>query len=77
MKKSYFLVEIESEYEVKAETLQSNIYYRFPTSVESVKVEAVEQPPALDVPCTCPKFENGSKVFPMRECEGCRKSAHQ
>lgn len=31
----------------------------------------------LDVPCTCPRFENGSKVFPMRECEGCRKSAHQ
>lgn len=24
--------------------------------------------------CTCPRFENGSKVFPMRECAGCRQS---
>lgn len=38
---------------------------------------AAEQPLVLDVPCACPKFENGGKVFPMRECEGCRKSAHQ
>ncbi len=43
MKKSYFLVEIESEYEISADTLEQNIYSRFPTSVESVKVEAAEQ----------------------------------
>jgi len=30
---------------------------------------------AVELPCTCAKFENGSKVFPMRECDGCRKSA--
>lgn len=30
---------------------------------------------AVDLPCTCAKFENGTKVFPMRECDGCRKSA--
>ncbi len=61
MKKSYFLVEIESEYEVDAETLQSNIYYRFPTSVESVKVEAVKQPLKTDfsemvLPCEIHTF---------------------
>lgn len=42
-----------------------------------VSVDCAPTKLALDVPCTCPKFENGSKVFPMRECEGCRKSAHQ
>jgi hypothetical protein len=37
--------------------------------------ERLLAPRALDLPCTCAKFENGSKVFPMRECDGCRKSA--
>jgi hypothetical protein len=41
------------------------------------ELKAAEQQRALDLPCTCAKFENGSKVFPMRECDGCRKSASQ
>ena len=53
MVKTYFLVEIESEYEVAADTLAQNIQNRFPTSVESVKVEAVEQPLALDDAHVC------------------------
>jgi hypothetical protein len=43
MKKSYFIVEIESEHEILADTLEQNIYSRFLTSVESVKVEAIKQ----------------------------------
>ena len=34
--------------------------------------EITEQHVSL-IGCTCPRFENGSKVFPMRECDGCRK----
>lgn len=34
--------------------------------------EAAEQR-AHPTDCTCPRFENGSKVFPMRECAGCRQ----
>ena len=50
MKKSYFLVEIESEYEVSADTLEKSIYYSFHTSVESVKVEAVGKTLMITIP---------------------------
>ena len=63
MKKSYFLVEIESEYEISADTLEQNIYSRFPTSVESVKVETVEKsvhPTALE-------------ALPIAFCDKCQK----
>lgn len=39
--------------------------------------QPAQQKDALDLSCTCAKFENGTKVFPMRECDGCRKTANQ
>ena len=70
MKKSYFLVEIESEHGIDAETLQSNIYYRFPTSVESVKVEAVEQQRVPDFACTCTENDLVDLVMFCSHCGG-------
>lgn len=41
----------------------------------AARMQSQLTPVAADVPCTCPRFESGSKVFPMRECDGCRKSS--
>ncbi len=39
--------------------------------------QAAQHLRALDLPCTCARFANGSKVNPLSKCSGCFKSANQ
>lgn len=37
--------------------------------------QSTEPPLAVDLPCVCQRFDNGTKVFPNQICDGCRNSA--
>jgi hypothetical protein len=43
--------------------------------VEKLSTSGAAEQSVHPTGCTCPRFENGSKVFPMRECDGCRQPA--